>query len=283
MSKEGAFAMAQVTRLSAREQAVVELLLEGKSNKQIALVLGISARTVEFHLKNIYAKSHVSSRIELILKLGNTTGSAINEKLVESTVESLGKTAENRGRLNAHMDWARSFRVIVPIIGKEFGMKDPLSIKHVLVGVVTALLAGFSWLALFIYYGNLTVDGIKAWSIPLVIILAVIGGSIGLIGRRNHSALRKVFFSALFGTSLSLFSVIPLMLIVVLPLEKLAIQVGLPDPFASSIMASDVSNLVGTITIITIWLVVGVAVGTTLLFVSISKPERINNQILESS
>jgi len=39
--------------LSRREEEVVDLLLQGKSNKQIALALHISERTVEFHLKNI--------------------------------------------------------------------------------------------------------------------------------------------------------------------------------------------------------------------------------------
>lgn len=42
--------MAQISPLSNREREVVQLLLEGKSNKLIALALGISDRTVEFHL-----------------------------------------------------------------------------------------------------------------------------------------------------------------------------------------------------------------------------------------
>ena len=57
--------------LSKREMEVLQLVLRGKSNKQIALSMGITVRTVEFHLKNIYAKFQVSSRIELILKLGH--------------------------------------------------------------------------------------------------------------------------------------------------------------------------------------------------------------------
>lgn len=274
--------MAQFDRLSAREKGVVELLLQGKSNKQIALALGISARTVEFHLKNIYTKFDVSSRIELVLKLGNTTGRALNKKPGYSTVARSWKKAENRGKNGSKINWTASFRNPLSITGKEFEMKA-LSSKHVPVGVVTALFTGFAWLALFAYYGNITVNGIKEWAIPLIVILALIGASVGLIGHRIHSTLRRVFFSALSGTSLGLFSIIPLMLIVVLPLEKLVVQLGLPDPFASSKMASDVSNLAGTITMITIWLVVGVAIATTLLFVSISKPERINNQLVESS
>ena len=48
--------MAQSNKLSNREQEVVKLLLEGKSNKLIASALSISDRTVEFHLRNIYEK-----------------------------------------------------------------------------------------------------------------------------------------------------------------------------------------------------------------------------------
>ena len=47
--------------LSAREQEVAGLLLQGKSNKQIALALAISERTVEFHLRNLYTKLQVRS------------------------------------------------------------------------------------------------------------------------------------------------------------------------------------------------------------------------------
>jgi DNA-binding CsgD family transcriptional regulator len=42
------------SQFSGREKEVTGLLLQGKSNKQIALALGISASTVEYHLKNIY-------------------------------------------------------------------------------------------------------------------------------------------------------------------------------------------------------------------------------------
>lgn len=115
--------MAQVNQLSEREKEVVKLLLQGKSNKLIALSLGISDRTVEFHLKNVYTKFQVSSRIELILKLGNATGSAMTEKLGYSTVDRLGENTENRGRHNSQMDWATSFRDTVSIIGKEPEMK----------------------------------------------------------------------------------------------------------------------------------------------------------------
>jgi len=76
--------------LSKREEEVLKLVLQGKGNKQIALSLDISVRTVEFHLKNVYAKFQVSSRIELILKLGHATGGTNIEELGYSTVARRG-------------------------------------------------------------------------------------------------------------------------------------------------------------------------------------------------
>ena len=109
-------------QLSKREKEVVKLVLQGKSNKQIALALAITIRTVEFHLKNIYAKYQVSSRVELILKLGHATGTAKIEELGYSTVDRQRGKADNGDRSNPQMDWA-TFRSAVSIIGKELIMK----------------------------------------------------------------------------------------------------------------------------------------------------------------
>ena len=108
--------------LSKREKEVLKHVLEGKGNKQIALSLDISVRTVEFHLKNIYAKFQVSSRVELILKLGHAPDAVKIEELGYSTVDRREENAENRGRFNSQMDWA-TFRGAVSIIGKELIMK----------------------------------------------------------------------------------------------------------------------------------------------------------------
>jgi DNA-binding CsgD family transcriptional regulator len=82
---------------SKREDEVIELLLQGKSNKQIALALGISEHTVEFHLNNVYTKLQVGSRTEAILKLGKSTGGTLREKPGESPVDNGGKKTDNIG------------------------------------------------------------------------------------------------------------------------------------------------------------------------------------------
>jgi DNA-binding NarL/FixJ family response regulator len=51
--------------LTDRESLLVQLLFDGKSNKEIAAELGISVRTVETHRKNIMAKLGVHSLGEL--------------------------------------------------------------------------------------------------------------------------------------------------------------------------------------------------------------------------
>ena len=87
-------------QFSKREKDVVNLLLQGKSNKQIALELGISNRTVEFHLGNIYAKLEVTSRTEAVLKLSKdhlreSTGDDASRIQGKSTVDTNGKLIEN--------------------------------------------------------------------------------------------------------------------------------------------------------------------------------------------
>jgi DNA-binding CsgD family transcriptional regulator len=52
-------------KLSVREQEIVETLLTGKSNREIAGIRFISEKTVENHLTSIYAKCSVRGRSQL--------------------------------------------------------------------------------------------------------------------------------------------------------------------------------------------------------------------------
>lgn len=54
--------------LSTREVEVLNLLIEGHSYKVIADKLFLSIHTIRFHLHNIYAKLHVSTRAEAVAK-----------------------------------------------------------------------------------------------------------------------------------------------------------------------------------------------------------------------
>jgi DNA-binding CsgD family transcriptional regulator len=262
--------MTENVRLSRRETEVIKLLLEGKSNKQIAASLDISIRTVEFHLKNIYAKFQVTSRIELILKLGNATGKFEIEKLGYSTVDRLGKSAENRDRINPRLDWTISFRDTISAIGQELEMINLLNSKHVRAGVITALSTGVLWVATMLYSQTIPPYESRGLAVPLIVIWVIIGLSVGVMGKSNGNTLRRVFFGALFGTGLSPFLIVPLMFIVVLPLGKLAAWLGLIDP---ATIPSNVAPLLTAIIMMAIWLIVGLTIGITLLFVTIQKPE----------
>ncbi len=55
-----------ITRLSPQERAILPLLAEGKTNKEIAAQLGLSDKTVKNYLANIFEKLHVKRRTEAV-------------------------------------------------------------------------------------------------------------------------------------------------------------------------------------------------------------------------
>jgi DNA-binding NarL/FixJ family response regulator len=58
----------QQTDLTDREMEVLRLVVEGKTNQEIGLALGISEKTVEKHLVGIFAKLDVRSRVEAAVR-----------------------------------------------------------------------------------------------------------------------------------------------------------------------------------------------------------------------
>jgi len=62
-------------QLSTRQHEIAEMIALGMSNKEIATQADITEQTVKTHLKDIYEKLNVSSRLELAIminKMGNT-------------------------------------------------------------------------------------------------------------------------------------------------------------------------------------------------------------------
>lgn len=60
--------------LSARQLDVMRGVIAGASNAQVAMSLGISTRTVDKHLQNIYAQLGVTSRTQAIGRLRSSPG-----------------------------------------------------------------------------------------------------------------------------------------------------------------------------------------------------------------
>jgi len=55
--------MANLSDLTQRELQILQLVLEGRTNKAIAGELYVCEKTVEFHLHHIYAKIGVRTRM----------------------------------------------------------------------------------------------------------------------------------------------------------------------------------------------------------------------------
>jgi DNA-binding NarL/FixJ family response regulator len=63
----GDSAVATPRALAPREREVVQLVAEGKSSKEIAVMLGLSVKTVETHRSNILIKLKIHSIVELVM------------------------------------------------------------------------------------------------------------------------------------------------------------------------------------------------------------------------
>jgi two-component system, NarL family, response regulator LiaR len=54
--------------LTSREIQVLHAVVDGKTNQEIGLLLGISEKTVEKHLEGVFAKLNVASRVEAAVR-----------------------------------------------------------------------------------------------------------------------------------------------------------------------------------------------------------------------
>lgn len=67
--------------LSLSEQRVANMIAEGKSNAEIGEALGVTEKTVKFHLTNIYAKENVRTRAQLIVKRLSASDTPSSEEI----------------------------------------------------------------------------------------------------------------------------------------------------------------------------------------------------------
>jgi DNA-binding NarL/FixJ family response regulator len=67
-------------RLSSREMEVLQLIAEGKPNKQVALELGVSFKTVDKHRQHLMAKLDIHD-------ISGLTRYAISAGIIESSVQ----------------------------------------------------------------------------------------------------------------------------------------------------------------------------------------------------
>jgi two-component system response regulator FixJ len=66
VTAERAVVMQRLAHLTPREREVAELLIAGKTSKEIAVAMNVSVRTVEGHRRMVFSKMNVSSATQLV-------------------------------------------------------------------------------------------------------------------------------------------------------------------------------------------------------------------------
>jgi two-component system response regulator FixJ len=66
VTTERAVVMQRLAHLTPREREVAELLIAGKTSKEIAVAMNVSVRTVEGHRRMVFSKMNVSSATQLV-------------------------------------------------------------------------------------------------------------------------------------------------------------------------------------------------------------------------
>lgn len=72
-------------RLNKRQREVLQLLLQGLTNKEIGERLFISPNTVKYHIRNIYRSFNVTSRPELFAKISGIR----NSKMIKGSERNM--------------------------------------------------------------------------------------------------------------------------------------------------------------------------------------------------
>jgi DNA-binding CsgD family transcriptional regulator len=85
-------------RLTARERQVLALMAAGRSDRQIAVSLGISGRTVEAHARNIMGKVGASNRVSAVVQGLLSVDPLFLDRLSVHTAEADSAAPTSTGR-----------------------------------------------------------------------------------------------------------------------------------------------------------------------------------------
>lgn len=80
-------------QLNFKEVRVATLVWEGRTNPEIAATLGTTEQVIKNHLRNVFDKLGVWSRLELALYVASHGGANWNEKLPAPHPEKAGAAA----------------------------------------------------------------------------------------------------------------------------------------------------------------------------------------------
>jgi DNA-binding NarL/FixJ family response regulator len=83
-------AAAKVNKLSPREREVLQLLGEGKTSKEVAILLNVKVKTAETHRSNIMLKLNLHSIVELVLY-------AVRNEIVHVQLPAMAALPQPRG------------------------------------------------------------------------------------------------------------------------------------------------------------------------------------------
>lgn len=85
-------------RLSMREGQVCRLLFEGNKRDEIAEMLGISPRTVRYHLESLHKKLQVNTRVGLVLRMIQLRDFIVNKNAqAKATMSQFANQARRAG------------------------------------------------------------------------------------------------------------------------------------------------------------------------------------------
>lgn len=101
--------------LSARQRQLLDLLIEGKSNKEIADDLKIEAGTVKQHLFVLFKKLGVNSRAKAVIAASQIMKSTLSERGTSKSSPHKLKSTKNTSKVNHKSVEAYSWRLVCTV------------------------------------------------------------------------------------------------------------------------------------------------------------------------